>query len=298
MTTKSKESSTTAVPTIQNGFSLISNEKLLQLHATMLKCRMLEEHTRILYKKSKLQRAGAVAIGQEAASVGVILDLGGEDTIAPLPGDVIASFIKGVPLDEIFASLRAPVPAGYASLHVLPACSSLATQLAVATGVALSGKTAKNGKITVACCGDISSLPELSLEAMHFAAVHRLPLLYVGWNSRPDEDIAAKIEPSGFPCIPVDGSDVVAVYRVASEAIAHARRGNGPTLIECRFSLSAAPANEETLNAGDPLLNMEKYLSRKGLFYEQSKLRIAADFSRELDAASKIARKLALPRTY
>jgi TPP-dependent pyruvate/acetoin dehydrogenase alpha subunit len=292
MTVKRKKKTTATAPSIQNGFSLISNEKLLQLYATMLKCRMLEERIRSLRKKSKLQ-GNAVAMGQEAAAAGVILNLGPEDTIAPLPGDVIAGFIKGVPLNEIFAGLRAPVPMCHAPLHVLPACSSLPTQLALAAGVALAGKMEKNSRISVVFCGDMYPLPELCLEALRFAGVHRLPILHVCWNSRPEADIALQTQACGFPCIAVDGNDAVAVYRVASEAIAHARKGNGPTLIECKTGIDPGPVEEHPQSTGDPLLNMEKYLARKGLFSEESKRQIAAGFGRELDSAGKSARKIA-----
>jgi len=200
-----------------------------------------------------------------------------------------------VPLNEIFAGLRAPVPMGHAPLHVLPACSSLPTQLALAAGVALAGKMEKSSRITIAFCGDMVSLPEHCQEAMRFAGVHRLPILYVCWNSRPEADIALQTQACGFPCITVDGNDAVAVYRVASEATTHARKGNGPTLIECKTGFDSGPGDEQPQSAADPLLNMEKYLTRKGLFSEESKRQIAAGFGRELDSAGKSARKIAAP---
>ena len=86
-----------------------------------------------------------------------------------------------------------------------------------------------------------------------------------------------KTKACSFPVIAVDGNDAVAVYRVASEAIAHARKGDGPTLIECIRT-----------KAGDPLLNMEKYLVRKGLFSEEFKRKVAAGCSEKLDAALQI----------
>jgi pyruvate dehydrogenase E1 component alpha subunit len=85
---------------------------------------------------------------------------------------------------------------------------------------------------------------------------------------------------SGIPVIPVDGNDVVAVYRVSTEAITHARKGNGPTLIDCIF---------EPSEARDPLLQMETYLTRKGLFSEVWKHQVAAAFKRELDDAVEAA---------
>jgi TPP-dependent pyruvate/acetoin dehydrogenase alpha subunit len=122
-----------------------------------------------------------------------------------------------------------------------------------------------------------------------------LPILFVCQNSLPTkpgslkrqtrvEEIAAQA--CGFPAIPVDGGDVMAVYRVATEAIAHARKGNGPTLIECRAERS---------KAHDPILKMEAYLTRKCLFSEKLKLEVATSFTKELDAAIEAAKASPFP---
>jgi TPP-dependent pyruvate/acetoin dehydrogenase alpha subunit len=277
MPVKSKESTVMAgAPPSQNGFSLISNQKLLQLYSTMLKCRLLEERIRILARKNSA--AWAVSVGHEASAVGVLLDLLPADAIAPAPRDVIPAFIRGVPLDSIFASLDAPGQLGYAPLHVIPPASGIATRMAVATGVALSHKLGSANKITIAFAGKESPSPGLWHEALQFAGVHALPIVYVCLNKKESDDIASRATHYGVPGIAVDGNDVVAVYRVAHESIVRARQGRGPTLIDCRTSRAY----------GDPILNMEKYLSRKGLFTEEFKVEVSAAFSRELDAAIKI----------
>jgi TPP-dependent pyruvate/acetoin dehydrogenase alpha subunit len=141
---------------------------------------------------------------------------------------------------------------------------------------------------------------------MRVARIEYLPVLFVSLDGMlPDppsvkpqvkaEDATDKTAPCGLPSITVDGNDVVAVYRVASEAITHARMGHGPTLIECRtFRLSGPAAmgaekgprpDEVALRAtDDPILNMEKYLTGKGLFSEEFKRRVALGFSKELEA--------------
>jgi TPP-dependent pyruvate/acetoin dehydrogenase alpha subunit len=91
-------------------------------------------------------------------------------------------------------------------------------------------------------------------------------------------ETALKVDARGFPAIAVDGNDVVAVYRVATESIAHARRGNGPTLIECMVERS---------KSHDPIRKMEAYLMRRGLFSKGMKVEIADRFTRQLDAAAK-----------
>ena len=89
-------------------------------------------------------------------------------------------------------------------------------------------------------------------EALARACAQRLPILFVSqsdtpvWAGEPqrtvqDREAGLKAQAGGLPEIAVDGNDVVAVYRVATEAIAHARRGNGPTLIECQAERSRGP---------------------------------------------------------
>jgi pyruvate dehydrogenase E1 component alpha subunit len=266
----------------KNGFALISGDKLLQLYAAMLKCRMLQERVFALSNKNKLKGIGSSTAGQEAAVAGTVIDLFAEDFVGGSDSGFIASFVKGTPLDEIFRQLNASK--GRAN--------TLATQLALAIGAARDNKTNRNGRIAVVFRGDASASPALWQKTLSRAGAQGLPMLFVshsGLESAPSrlqvktDNIASKAEDYGFPQITVDGNDVVAVYRVASEAIAHARKGSGPTLIECvPYRLSGPGEN-------DPIPNMEKYLLRKGLFTGEFKAQVAAAFSRELDAAMKAA---------
>jgi TPP-dependent pyruvate/acetoin dehydrogenase alpha subunit len=277
MTTRTKEQSAAAT-TGNHNFSLISNEKLLQLYATMVKCRMITERARVLIEQNKLTGNEDATVGAEsrleAAAVGVAIDLLPEDTVAPSHRDFIVNFIKGLPLDKIFGPVfaRATRP-------------GFAAQINLATSKALANKAKKNGRIAVAFPGDGSNSPSLWHEALALASVQQLPILFVCQNMLPADPLRRKkqtgvekiaAQACGFPAITVDGNDVVAVYRVATEAIAHARKGNGPTLIECKTGRSTAR---------DPIVNMETYLTRKGLFSEKMKLEVAASFTRELDAA-------------
>jgi TPP-dependent pyruvate/acetoin dehydrogenase alpha subunit len=285
MTSKAKEPSANA----KNGFSLISDEKLLALYANMLKCRMLEERVRGLVKSNEFAGNGCDALGQEAVAVGAAIDLLPEDIVCSARGDLIVNFLKGVALAEIFRDLFA--------------CANCPDKVRLATDAALVNKLEKNGKIAVVFSGDGLPLPEFWHEAVKFARIENLPVLFVcqsGIRTEPAnltpqagfEEVAPRARTGGFPAITVDGNDVVAVYRVASEAMAHARMGHGPTLIECRsWRLSGPPEaipqpeEAERREADDPILNMEKYLSGKGLFSEEFRRQTALGFSKELDAA-------------
>jgi pyruvate dehydrogenase E1 component alpha subunit len=91
-----------------------------------------------------------------------------------------------------------------------------------------------------------------------------------------------------FPVIPVDGNDVVAVYRVAYECTVRAREGGGPSIIVCQFPTS----NKALRHKRDPLLLMEKYLSAKGLFQAKQKLISTRAFEKELTKAKAASKAL------
>jgi TPP-dependent pyruvate/acetoin dehydrogenase alpha subunit len=263
----------TGSPSVQNGFSLISNEKLIALYAHLLKSRMLEESARILLQARNFNAVSHGALGHEASVVGVAIDLGPADTIAPSHLDCTASFLHGASLPKILARLstRAAKP------HPARLKSALAA--------AEVNRKAKNSKIVVAFAAEDASTEDAWHDAMHTARTRRLPMIFVSHLHHPGkfesaavhaevEDVALKTREFHFPVIPVDGNDVVAVYRVASESITHARQLHSAALIECHL-----------WDDDDPILNMEKYLKRKGLFTPRLKRNIAAGFARDLDAA-------------
>jgi TPP-dependent pyruvate/acetoin dehydrogenase alpha subunit len=280
MAARTKKQGGAAATAGDHGFSIISNEKLVRLYTTMVKCRMIGERVCTLLEQSKSTGSGEIAGGREAAAVGVAIDLLPEDTVVAEDRDFAVNFIQGVPLESIFRSLLA-----HAGLP------NLAAWLDSATAAALANKMKKNGKVAVAFSSDGSGSLNSWHEALTRARVQQLPVLFVSHTTSPAElespngktgveEIGLKAQARGLPEITVDGNDVVAVYRVATEAIAHARRGNGPTLIECQVERS-----EEH----DPILRMETYLARKGLFSAKLKLEPAVGFTRELDAAIEAA---------
>jgi TPP-dependent pyruvate/acetoin dehydrogenase alpha subunit len=299
MTTGKKERSAAAVATTaRNGSSLITNEKLLQLYAAMLKCRMIEKRVSALFPNTLSGNSDAVA-GQEAAVIGVAIDLLPEDVVVSLHGGFIADFIKGMPLDQVLRPLLTR-PATQDECRSEPA-ASIASRLNEARSAAQQNKAKKNGNIAVAFSGPGPDSPDGWKDAMRLACSQELPIVFVSRNGlrgkSQSERLQSKAEDNGFPTIAVDGNDVVAVYRVASEVIAHARLGHGPTLIDCiAFRPDPRPANgsrklrdpgkTEPETTADPILNMERYLTSKGLFRADLQREIAGGFVKELDAAT------------
>ena len=281
----------------KNGFSLISEAKLRQLHATMLKCRAIEERASLL---GGSRRAGRPALG-EAVAVGAAIDLRSGDWIAPSRHDLITGFIKGAALSTIFNSAVADeARQDAAACNIIPQASTVAGQLNLATGVALASKARKNGAIVVAFFDHPADSTGRWNDALSFAALQALPILFVARRrspanrsqpkrSRRSANAAAQAHASGIPVIPVDAHDVVAIYRVAHESIQKARQGIGPTLIEAiDFTPDLAPDVRNRKVGGpqphDPLEKMRDYLTTKGLYSAAWEKTVVDKFQSDLDA--------------
>jgi TPP-dependent pyruvate/acetoin dehydrogenase alpha subunit len=311
-----------------NGAPPLSEDVLKRLYSYMLKCRTVEERARILFKQGKFAGNYYAAVGQEATEVGCTIDLEEQDTIAPSHRDFIANIMKGTPLKLMFAQLYArdtspdkgrssPAHCGYAPLNIITPASTIAAQLNIGTGVALAYKMQKKPNVVVALSGEGSTSLGFWHEAVNFAGVHKLPIVYVIQNNlwaesvnvklqTAVEDLSVKSQAYGFPGITVDGNDVVAVYRVAREAIHRARTGEGPTLIECKTyrwyghseidpAKYRSPEEVEYWKSRDPIPAMERYLSKHNLWSDQWKQQLLAEFNKEIDEAVEFAEKSPYP---
>jgi TPP-dependent pyruvate/acetoin dehydrogenase alpha subunit len=270
------EPKTSATPPENGKFSLISNQKLIALYTNLLKCRRgLESNGNF-----------AAMRGREAGVVGTAIDLGPGDLVCSHQHGLLAGLADGGAIERLLLAEnhRGPEKSannGAARNGHSPLTSGAAhTQAAI--GTALSNKTTKNGKVAVVFAEEQEQLRE----ALHVATVHALPMIFVHQphdrrgktrreSRRSNPSVSSPEETPWFPNITVDGNDVVAVYRVANEAIARARLGRGPTLIECRpFRVSSKPGRNGG-HSHDPVRNMEHYLRARGLF--DPRLRIEPD---------------------
>src|SRR5438874_3081222 len=287
-----------------NGAAPLPEELLKRLYGYMLKCRTVEEKARTLFKQGRFAGNYYAAVGQEATEVGCTIDLKPEDTIAPAHRDFIANIMKGTPLNLMYAQLYArktspdqgrssPAHCGYAPLNIITPASTIAAQLNIGVGVALAYKMKKQDHVCVALSGDGSTSLGFWHEALNFSGVHKLPIVFVVQNNRwaesvsvklqtAVEDLSVKAQAYGFPGITVDGNDVVAVYRVAQEAIHRARIGDGHKLIgekTYRWCVQSEvhPAKyrsaEEVAGwkARDPIPAMERYLAKHNMWSDKFK---------------------------
>ncbi len=229
---------------------------LLDLHRRMARIRLFEEEAGRLVESAKIPGALHLYVGQEAVAAGVMAHLSTEDQITSTHrghGHLVA---KGGDFRLMFAELFGRVT-GYCkgkggSMHIsdmdlgmLGANGIVGGGLPIAVGAAFSNQYRGTDNVTCAFFGDGASNEGAFHEAANMAALYRVPCIFVCENNGYGEftpqaghqaisDVADRAASYGMPGVVVDGMDVLAVYEAAGEAIARARRGEGPTLLECK----------------------------------------------------------------
>ena len=279
---------------------MISNKKLIELYSAMVMCRMIAERAGLLKDQGKLRAALDAGVGSEAAIAGIAVDLTREDTLSATPRLFVSEFLKGTTLDGIFLGLANGQ--AHAAMTSVNGSAPSESSLDGACTAAKAHKVAKNGKIAIAFCETARVHAGRWRKNLTVASKQSLPLVFVrqfewreGAQEKPvrtkvTEDLPEALQ-FGVPTIQVDGNDVVAVYRVASESFARARRGQGPTVIDC-ISVSAdhgvASQNGRLTGDSDPIVTMEAHLAGKGLFKPDLKKKIENGFGLELDKATRL----------
>lgn len=250
---------------------LIPNARLQQIYAGMLRAKLLE--AKLVPASRKTQRA------PEAVASALLMDLRAEDTLATSAPS--HPFLKGVPLKQLLAKDRTRVAdSGFPAQHVLPTANSTAainTAMDLARAYQLSSKGTRNSHVVLVFTTDAVAC----LRAARLAEKQRLPILFAFLQDDAKAALSIKARRYGIPGMPVDRDDAVAVYRVAQEAIARARSGGGPTLVECMRYVFPQQRNQSAI------ATMERLLQRKGLFTARWKRSLIADLRRQLAAARK-----------
>lgn len=302
----------------------ISNETLIDLHRRMVRIRRFEETAGKMMEDGKIPGALHLYVGEEAVASGVMAHLSNQDQITSTHrghGHLIA---KGGEFDRMFAELFGRAT-GYCkgkggSMHIsnmelgmLGANGIVGGGPPIAMGAAFSNKYRKTDN--VACCffGDGASNEGSFHEAANMAGLYKLPVVFVCENNGYGEytpqanhqaivDVADRAQGYGMPGVIVDGMDVIAVYEAAGEAIARARAGEGPTLLECKtyryydhvgvrgMGLTYRTDEEvEEWKKKDPIDQFEARLAEQGILSADAAQAVHDETMAEIDAAIKFA---------
>ncbi len=224
-----------------------------ELLRAMLLMRAIEARALSLYKQGKVPGSFYDGLGQEAVSVGATFALGPRDRLCPLHRDLGAHLVRGVEPARILAQYmgRASgvtrgrdgnVHFGDPEVGALGMVSMLPDMMCVATGMAMAFKLRGEARIALTWCGDGATSRGDFHEAMNWAGVQRLPVVFVLENnqyaySTPLSkqfavDPVERARVYGFPGVTVDGNDVEAVFEAVRAARERALAGDGPTLVE------------------------------------------------------------------
>ena len=228
----------------------LDREDLLGVYRNLLVTRGIEERGHILYKQGKIPGSFYTGRGNEGAAVGVATAMGPDDVGTPLHRDMGVHITRGVEPWRIFAQYMGreggPTRGRDGNVHMADArlgmiamVSHLPAMMPVAVGCALAFRIRDEKRVAVGWSGEGAMARGDAHEAMNFAGVRQLPVVFICDNnqwaySTPThlgyaiEHLADRAAAYGFEGVVVDGTDVLAVYREAKAAIEKARNGGGP----------------------------------------------------------------------
>ncbi len=294
----------------------LTSTDLLEILYYMRLQRAVEDRGIKLYYQGRISGAYFTGWGHEAIVVGATYALGADDLIAPMHRDLAAYIMRGIPVRRVFAQFLdregglthgrdGNVHMGDPSLGVFPFISHMAASVPVAAGMALACRQRGEARVVMTFFGDGATSTGTWHEGVNFAAVFRLPVVLIlennqyAYSTPLDRQTAArsfvdKAPGYGIPGVAVDGNDALAVFAAAREAVSRARRGEGPTLIECRtmrirghsegdkFSYVPKALLDEWA-ARDPIVLFERRLRSDGVLTPEADGAMQDRISREIE---------------
>ncbi|TCJ15080.1 thiamine pyrophosphate-dependent dehydrogenase E1 component subunit alpha [Rubrobacter taiwanensis] len=301
----------------------LDEDDLLRMYRHMLLARRVDERMWILNRQGKAAFVISCQ-GQEAAQVGAAYNLRpGYDYVYPYYRDAGIVITLGMTARDQLLSLLAraedpnsggrQMPGHFSSreLNIVTASAPIGVQYPQAVGSAMAFKMRGEDGVVLACGGEASTSEGDWHEAMNFAGIHDLPVIFLIQNnvyaiSVPENlQVAGRIVDRaagyGFPGVEVDGNDVLAVYKVAKEAFERARRGEGPTLIEAKtYRMTAHSSDDddrryrereevEEWRKKDPILRFKQYLHGAGVLDDAKEREIEEEIRAEVDEATEYA---------
>src|ERR1700719_4063427 len=234
-----------------------AKEEYLQLHRWMCMAKALDDRMHMLVKQGRAPFVGS-SRGHEGIQVASTAALGPDDWLVPHYRGLANSIVRGLTMKEwmlaVFAKADDPLSGGrnipggcysYRRLKIAPVSQVVASWLPKAAGIAYAAKLRGERSVTLCTFGDGAASQGDFHEGVNFAAVHRLPVVFVCENNSyaisvpirlqtANPDIADRAAGYGIPGVTVDGTDVPASFAACRDAVDRARRGDGPTLIDAK----------------------------------------------------------------
>jgi pyruvate dehydrogenase E1 component alpha subunit len=306
----------------------IAKEKLINMYRVMVRIREFEERTKKEFAAGKIGGFVHLYAGEEAVATGACANLRPDDYITSTHrghGHLIA---KGGKTDRMMAELYGK-KTGYnkgkgGSMHIadmeigiLGANGIVGAGIPIAAGAALSAKMRGTDQVAICFLGDGATNTTRFHEGINLAAIWDLPVVYVIENNIYAEstsissacklvNLSDRSKAYGIPGKTVDGNDVLAVYEAVGEAVVTARKGGGPTLVECKTwrhhghfegDMQTYKTKQEIEHwmKKDPIPRFRKQLVEMGVFTEKDADKIGQEMKEEIEKAVRFAEESPLP---
>jgi 2-oxoisovalerate dehydrogenase E1 component alpha subunit len=283
----------------------LSADDLLSMYRTMLSARLCDEQQFRLNRQGKAPFVVPVS-GHEGCQIGTAWPLiRGKDIFVPYYRDLGVCLVAGMTPKDVFLGVfgkaedpssggrQMPAHWGSRRLGIISGSSPIATQIPHASGVAYAMKYRGEDSVVASWFGDGATSEGDWHEALNFAGIHKLPVVFVCENNlyaisvplskqMAVKDVAVRGEAYGFPGVTLDGNDVLACYEAMTTAVDRARSGEGPTLIECktyRFHPHTSDDDDRTYRPReeveearkkDPIVVFGDYLTAHGIADESA----------------------------
>ena len=300
----------------------------LQLYYWVKLIRSFEERVSRLHRQNKIVGGVYSGAGQEAIVTGICAPLQPGDFVAPLHRDMGVFLVRGVDPGRLMAQLMGKetglsrgkdsfLHGGDMERVIFGSTSMLGSSLPVAAGAALKFQIKKEKHVAVAFFGEGASSRGDVHEAMNFAGVRKLPVIFVCENNRyaystplekqmAIEDVADRAPGYGFKGHVVSGNDLLAVVQLSEKVIKRVRDGGGPALIECKtyryrghseHDAALYRDKEELLEwqSRDPIPRYELYLEKKGHDIKRIREEVDERTRKVVQEAVDFAEQSALP---
>ena len=328
---KSRERRTSAGPSTGSGQAL-DDGQLLEMYRQMALCRTLDERIWLLNRQGKAAIV-ASSQGHEASQIGSVWALRrGQDLFYIYYRDLAVMLSVGMTPKEIMLGFLAkagepmsgarqfPTHGAYPKYGLVNLSNVVGTQTPQAVGAALAARMRGEDTVVIAYFGDGASSQGDCHEAMNFASIHKLPVIFFCENNRyaisvplskqmAVDSIASRAQAYGMPGVVIDGCDVVGVYQATSEAARRARSGQGPTLIEAmveRYLPHTSDDDDRSYRARedieearkrDPLKMFKEQLIQQGVLTEEVDKEVHNAARREVNEATDFAEAAPYPGT-